>query len=160
MRDLNLAGAIMKLYYRIGLLALVALTQLQGTWAQGVDRVQEQNGVTFVSGGIGEDSRNDLAAREKSYNFKLITTLEGSGSYVSGVRVTLSTAGGDRLVQHLTDGPIMLASLSAGTYVITASFRGDTLTRKFQVKADRLHTEYLRWAAQPSLDVTLPPEQK
>jgi hypothetical protein len=150
----------MKLFCGIGLWALVAVTQMQGAWAQGVDRVQEQNGITFVSGGIGEDSRNDLAAREKSYNFKLITTLEGSGSYVSGVRVTLSSAQGDRLVQHDTDGPVMLASLSAGTYVITASFRGVTLARKFQVKADRLHTEYLRWTAQPTVDVTLPPEQK
>lgn len=140
----------------LGLLSGVPLAAL----AQAVDRVQEQNGITFVSGGIGEDSRSDLAAREKSYNFKLITTLEGSGSFVSGARVIVATAKGDKLVEHVTEGPIMLAGLPAGGYVVIASFRGITHTRKFQVRADRLHTEYLRWPADPSQDVTLPPEPK
>ncbi|MBM3343579.1 MAG: hypothetical protein FJY56_15930 [Betaproteobacteria bacterium] len=125
-----------------------------------VDRVQEMNGIVFVSGGIGADSREDLAAREKSYNFKLVTTLEGSGSFISGARVILATAQGDKLVEHVTDGPIMLAGLPAGAYVVIASFRGITHTRKFQVRAERLHTEHLRWPVDPSQDVVLPPEFK
>lgn len=129
-------------------------------WAQAPDRVQEQNGITFVSGGIGADSRDDLATREKSYNFKLVATLDGSGSFVSGVRVTLTSAAGDKLVEHVTDGPIMLAGLPSGSYLLTATFRGIIHTRKFQVRAERLHTEYMRWPADPSQDVVLPPEMK
>lgn len=140
----------------LGVVLAAAMTAV----AQGVDRVQEQNGITFVSGGIGEDSRSDLAAREKSYNFKLLTTLEGAGSFVSGVRVILATARGDKLVEHVSEGPIMLASLPAGGYVVIASFRGITHTRKFQVRADRLHTEHMRWPIDPSQDVTFPPDAK
>ena len=125
-----------------------------------LDRVQEMNGITFVSGGIGADSRENLAAREKSYNFKLVTTLEGSGSFVSAARVTLSNVAGDRLVEHVTEGPILLAGLPAGAYVLSVTFRGLTHTRKFQVRADRLYTEHMRWPADPSQDVTLPPEMK
>lgn len=139
---------------------MVLLLTLPLAHAQAPDRVQEMNGVTFVSGGIGADSRDSLAAREKSYNFKLVTTLEGSGSFISGARVILATAKGDKLVEHVTEGPIMLASLPAGTYVMTASFRGLVHTRKFQVRADRLHTEYVRWPADPSQDVVLPPDMK
>lgn len=130
------------------------------TNAQAPDRVQEMNGITFVSGGIGADSRDELAAREKSYNFKLVLTLEGSGSFVSGARVTLSSATGDKLLEHLTEGPIMLASLPAGAYLLSGTFRGITHVRKFQVRADRLHTEYLRWPSDPSQDVTLPADMK
>lgn len=146
--------------FRVLMLSLTWLT-LAGSpaRAQLVDRVQEQNGITFVSGGIGEDARNDLIAREKSYNFKLITTLEGSGSFVTGARVFLATAKGDKLVEHVTEGPIMLASLPAGGYVVIASFRGITHTRKFQVRADRLHTEHMRWPIDPSQDVVTPPEK-
>ncbi len=123
------------------------------------DRVQEMNGITFVSGGIGSDSRESLAEREKYYNFKLVTTLDGSGSFVSGARVMLATTRGDKLVEHVTEGPIMLASLPAGGYVVIASFRGITHTRKFQVRADRLHTEHMRWPIDPSQDVVTPPEK-
>ena len=128
--------------------------------AQPVDRVQEMNGIPFVSGGIGADSRDDLAAREKSYNFKLVLTLEGSGSFVSGARVIVWSAAGERLLEHVTEGPIMLAGLPAGAYVLGASFRGISHTRKFQVRADRLHTEFMRWPADPAQDVTLPPDMK
>ena len=124
------------------------------------DRVQETNGITFVSGGIGADSRESLAEREQYYNFKLVLTLEGAGTFVSDARVTLSTAAGDRLVEHTTEGPLFLASLPAGNYVVSASFRGITVTRKFQVRADRLHTEQMRWPADPAQDVITPPEER
>lgn len=153
----NLAGEIMKLKYLFLLLFALAV---HAAHAQAPDRVQEMNGITFVSGGIGADSRDDLAAREKSYNFKLLMALEGSGSFVSGVRLTLSSAAGEKLVEHVAEGPIFLAGLPAGAYVLTGSFRNITHTRKFRVRSDRLHTEYMRWPADPSLDVTFPPDAK
>jgi hypothetical protein len=160
MRDLSLSGVTMKRWMSACAVALGLLSGMPpAAHAQAVDRVQEQNGIVFVSGGIGTDSRDDLAAREKSYNFKLITTLEGSGSFVSGARVILATAQGDKLVEHVTEGPIMLAGLPAGGYAVIASFRGITHTRKFQVRADRLHTEYLRWPVDPEQDVITPPER-
>ena len=142
----------------LGLTVTLAMSVTAG--AAEPDRVQEMNGITFVSGGIGAASRESLAAREKFYNFKLILGLEGSGSFVSDARVTLSTASGQKLVEHVTEGPLFLAGLPAGAYVVTATFRNQTLTRKFQVRADRLHTEYLRWPADPAVDVTTPWEAK
>lgn len=138
----------------------VVLAQAAKPAAPPPDRVQESGNITFVSGGIGADSRDSLAAREKSYNFKLVLTLEGSGSFVSDARVTIASAAGRKLLEHVTEGPIFLAGLPAGAYVVTATFRDITHTRKFQVRADRLHTEYLRWPADAQLDVTLPPETK
>ena len=124
------------------------------------DRVQEMNGISFVSGGIGAASRESLAAREKFYNFKLVLGLEGSGSFVADAQVRLSSAAGQKLVEHVTEGPLFLAGLPAGAYVVSATFRNQTLTRKFQVRADRLHTEYLRWPADLQQDVPTPPEER
>jgi hypothetical protein len=136
------------------------LISVAGAQTAAPDRVQEVNGITFVSGGIGADSRESLAAREKSYNFKLVLTLEGSGTFVSDARVTLSSAAGKKLVEHVTEGPLFLAGLPAGAYVVTATFRNVTQTKKFQVRADRLHTEHLRWPADATQDVTLPSDAK
>lgn len=141
------------------LVLATALATASAVHAQ-ADRVQEANGITFVSGGIGADSRENLAAREKSYNFKLVLTLEGSGTFVSDARVTLSAAGGRTLLEHVTEGPLFLAGLPAGAYVVTATFRNVTHTRKFQVRADRLHTEYMRWSVDATQDMVLPPEGK
>lgn len=124
------------------------------------DRVHEANGITFVSGGIGAESRESLASREKSYNFKLVLSLEGSGAYVSDALVTLASADGRKRVEHVAEGPLFLAGLPAGTYVVTATFRNQTYTRRVQVRADRLHTEYMRWPANPQMDVTTPWEAK
>jgi hypothetical protein len=124
------------------------------------DRVQEMNGITFVSGGIGAASRENLAEREKFYNFKLVLALEGSGSFVADAQVVLSSAAGQKLVEHVTEGPLFLAGLPAGAYVVTATFRNQALTRKFQVRADRLHTEYLRWPADLQHDVPTPWEER
>lgn len=142
------------------LLLCAALTAMVTVGVQAADTVREMNGITFVSGGIGADSRASLAAREKSYNFKLVLTLEGSGSFVSDARVTLSNAAGKKLVEHVTEGPLFLAGLPAGAYVVSATFRNLTHTRKFQVRADRLQTEYMRWPVDPALDVTLPWDAK
>ncbi len=169
MSDLNAFGMTMN-YHRPALWLLLAFAVTGGSGAHAAtpatqqlpppDRVQEMNGITFVSGGIGADSRESLAEREKYYNFKLVLTLEGAGTFVSDARVTLSNAAGQKLVEHTTEGPLFLASLPAGAYVVTATFRNIAVTRKFQVRTDRLHTEHMRWAADPALDVTTPPEAR
>ena len=145
---------------RYSVLLWIALITMVAVSARAADTVREMNGITFVSGGIGTDSRDSLAAREKSYNFKLVLTLEGSGTFVSDARVTLSSAGGKKLVEYVTEGPLFLAGLPAGAYVVSATFRNLTHTRKFQVRADRLQTEYMRWPADPVLDVTIPWDAK
>jgi hypothetical protein len=112
--------------------------------------------IPAISGGIGADSREALAAREKDFNFKLISTIIGTGTYVSDVALTISNAAGKPLVRHTTQGPLFLATLSDGVYTLSATFRGQTQTRKFQIRAGRLLTEYLRWPERAEEDWTIP----
>jgi enamine deaminase RidA (YjgF/YER057c/UK114 family) len=121
------------------------------------EQVITRNNVSYVSGGVGIDSEERLKAQEKQFNLKLVLTLV-EGNYLADVAVTVQDGAGKKVLEHVTDGPIFLAKLPAGAYSVTAVHNGKTQTRKVSVRADRLHTEYLRWPSDPQRDVTLPPE--
>lgn len=118
------------------------------------ERVLTRDGIAYVSGGIGEDSQERLAAREREFNLKLVFTLV-EGNYVADVNVTVSNAGGSNIVEHVADGPFFMAKLPAGLYSVTATYEGRTVTRKVKVAAERLRTEYLRWPSNPETDLAV-----
>ena len=115
-----------------------------------------QSGVSFVSGGIGENSIAALKAREKEFNLKLIFTLI-EGNYLADVGVRITDAAGRLVIDHVTEGPIFMARLPAGAYNVQATYNGKAQARKISV-GERLQTAYMRWPADPARDVTLPPE--
>ena len=122
------------------------------------EKVSTQNGVSFISGGIGMDSEERLKAREKEFNLKLVFTLV-EGNYVADVGVTIKNAAGKTMVEHVADGPFFMAKLPAGAYSVTAAYEGKTQTRKVSVRDGRLHTEHIRWPSNPETDFPLPPEK-
>ena len=139
-----------------GLVAMVFATL---TMAQTPpEKVSTQNGVSFVSGGIGMDSEERLKAREKEFNLKLVFTLV-EGNYVADVGVTTRNAPGKTMVEHVADGPFFMAKLPAGAYSVTAVYEGKTQTRKLSVRAGRLHTEHIRWPSNPATDFPLPRDE-
>ena len=140
--------------------ALLAATTLMYAFsaahAQDWDRTQTNTGVAYVSGGIGSASREALSAREKDFNFKLISTIAGTGTYVSDVVLTITSSAGKPIAQHTTQGPLFMANLPKGTYTMRATFRDQTQTRNFQINEKRLHIEYLRWLVRADEDWALP----
>jgi hypothetical protein len=138
------------------LLALAASVWVCPISAQDWDRSRMTDGVIYVSGGIGSASRDELALREKDFNLKLVSTITGTGTYVADVDLTITDNAGKIVARHTTQGPLFMAKLPEGAYTASATFRDQTQTRKFQVRANRLHTEYLRWTARPDEDWTLP----
>ena len=81
---------------------------------------QVQNGVKFLTGGVGEEEQSRLLTLDKSYNLRVALT-DSKGEYLSGVDVTIQKVGGHDLVQTTTFGPILLAELAPGRYVIRTS---------------------------------------
>lgn len=140
---------------RTGLNAAIALVALLGA-APGM--APAQGGVSFVSGGVGENALAALKAREKEFNLKLIFTLT-EGNYLADVGVRVNDAAGRTIIEHVTDGPIFMARLPAGSYAIQATYNGRAQTHKVSV-GERLQTAYLRWPAEPGRDVTLPPQSR
>jgi hypothetical protein len=100
--------------------------------------------VPYLSGGVGADSREELLAKEKEYNIKIVAA-EKSGDYLAGVQVVIESARKERVLDATMEGPILLAKLAPGTYTIRAVSDGQTLTRTVTVSAQGLGRVDFRW---------------
>ena len=109
--------------------------------------IQTTGGVTYVSGGVGLESIDQLTALSRDFNLKLVFALN-SGVYVSDVKVAIADAAGRPLLNATSDGPWFLTKLPAGNYQIAATFAGTAVTRRVAVGAANLSTVDMRWASE------------
>ena len=109
--------------------------------------VQSAGGVTYVSGGVGAESIDQLTAIAKDFNLKLVFALK-SGDYLSGVRVAIANTAGKSMLSTTTDGPWLLTKLPAGNYQVVATFAGTAVTRQIAVGAANLSVVDMRWASE------------
>jgi len=100
--------------------------------------------VPHVSGGIGSAEREELRAKEREYNVKVITALK-TGEYLSGVVVVIESAKHERMLETTMAGPILLATLPPGTYTIQATAGGHTLTHTVTIDGQGLRQVDLNW---------------
>jgi hypothetical protein len=106
--------------------------------------------IPHVSGGIGEGEQQQLLARQRDYNLKLVFTLN-EGNYIADVNVAVKDKAGKTVLEDVAGGPFFLAKLPAGQYSVVATYDGKAVTRKVSVGTG-LHTEQFRWAANPQVD--------
>jgi len=109
--------------------------------------VQTTGGVTYVSGGVGAESIDQLGAISKDFNLKLVFALR-SGDYLSGVNVAITDRAGKTMLNTMSDGPWFFTKLPAGTYQIVATFAGTAVTRQTAVGMASLSTVDMRWASE------------
>jgi hypothetical protein len=100
--------------------------------------------VPYISGGAGADAREELLAKEKEYNLKIIAA-EKSGDYLAGVKVVIESARKEQMLDTTMEGPILLAKLAPGTYIIRATSGGQTLTQTVTIPAQGLRQMDFRW---------------
>jgi len=117
--------------------------------AQLVERVMSRDGVLYLSGGISVSSQERLKRLEPQFNLKLVFTLT-EGNYLADVRVVLKDTAGKRLLEHVTEGPIFLAKVPAGSYTVSATYSGSTQSRAINV-AGKLRTEYFSWSGEAGI---------
>jgi hypothetical protein len=116
--------------------------------------VHAQTGIAYLTGGIGADEAERLQAREREFNLKLVFTLV-EGNYVSDVSIVVKDKTGNPVLVLHAPGPLMLAKLPRGAYIIDATYEGKTQSRKVDV-SERMRTEYLRWPTNPDTDFAGP----
>jgi hypothetical protein len=98
----------------------------------------------YISGGVGEDARQELLAKERDYNLKIIAA-DKSGDYLADVRVVIESARQERVLDTTMQGPILLVKLAPGTYTIRATSDETTLTRTVTIAALGLRQADFRW---------------
>lgn len=100
---------------------------------------QTSNGVTFVTGGVGERRAEAFRQAAKDYNLRATFTAPG-GAYMADVNVTLKDVQGNTLVTTVTQGPFFYAKVPPGRYELTAAVGDQSLQRKLEVGPDRAAT--------------------
>lgn len=105
---------------------------------------QQGGDADIVSGGIGVNARDELAAKARDYPLKLVFAL-ASREYLSDVDVEIT--GGGRKLAHRAEGPWLFARLPAGQYTIRATFNGQTQTKSVAVGAKGQKVVNFLWPA-------------
>jgi hypothetical protein len=118
----------------LGVLGAAALAPAS---AQDVLQPETQNGIAFVSGGVGDGSLDEIQSVKHQYNLHLLFAIQGSGQYLADVNVTIKDAQGNIVIAAVSDGPFFLVKLPPGKYRISAEVDGNSLTKTFGLTAGR-----------------------
>ena len=94
---------------------------------------KQQNGITYVNGGVGEEEQAAMKAQRADYNLLLTFATKQSGAYRSDVQLDITDAKGANLVTAANSGPMFFAKLPPGTYRISAAAEGKTFKRTVKV---------------------------
>ena len=94
---------------------------------------QQQNGITYINGGVGEEEQGAMKAQRADYNLLLTFASKQSGAYRSDVQLDIADAKGNSLVSAANTGPMFYAKLPPGTYHISAAAEGKTFKRTVKV---------------------------
>ncbi|WP_373421814.1 carboxypeptidase regulatory-like domain-containing protein [Burkholderia multivorans] len=106
-----------------------------GAFAQSPPEPATQNGVEYVTGGIGADEAATFRDAARRYNLRL-TFVSKAGEYLSDVDVTIA-AGSRQVLTVRTAGPFLYVRVPAGRYTISARDRRVHETRPVTVAPRR-----------------------
>lgn len=102
-------------------------------------------GVTFASGGVGDEGKAAMHAIESGYNLRLLFAVQGSGEFLANVRVRLVDRNGNTLVDTVADGPYFFANLAPGTYEVVVMGQGRVITRSVDISGTGAISRTLYW---------------
>ncbi|MCS0628812.1 hypothetical protein NX786_05655 [Telluria mixta] len=115
------------------LAAIVLATCLTPAVVLAAPTPKQQNGITYVNGGVGEEEQAAMKAQRADYNLLLTFATKQSGAYRSDVQLDISDAKGANLVTAANTGPMFFAKLPPGTYRVSAAAEGKTFKRTVKV---------------------------
>jgi hypothetical protein len=102
------------------------------------------NQAAYISGGVGDDSAERMAAIGKEYNLKL-TFAARDGHYLADVAVLIKNAAGGNVLVATSEGPFLFVQLPPGKYQVTADYADKVLTRSTSVAASGRREMIFRW---------------
>jgi hypothetical protein len=112
--------------------------------AKSEEVVRAPSGVVYVTGGVSSEAVDLLKTMEKDFDLKLVFA-NSSGAYLSDVKVTIADASGHVVLDAMSEGPLLMAKLPAGSYRIDATFSGHPESHMIAVAANKLVTVDFRW---------------
>jgi hypothetical protein len=117
----------------LGSILLVMVAGLAVAQPQSTSLKEERQGdVRYLSGGIGLEERDDMEARAREFNLKLVFAMT-SREYLSSVKVVVLDAGGKTVLSAESEGPWFFAKLPNGQYTVQAAMGNQKEVRRVTV---------------------------
>ncbi|MYN20651.1 carboxypeptidase regulatory-like domain-containing protein [Rugamonas sp. FT107W] len=104
-----------------------------------------QNGIVYLSGGVGEDEQQAMQAARADYPVRLTFSTKGSGEYRADVALTILDRSGAVLATLVSPGPLCYLKLAPGSYRIVASVHGKELSQALVVQPLSARELYFYW---------------
>jgi hypothetical protein len=131
---------------RYAALVLAACLAPAAAFAQaGGPTPHEQNGITYVNGGVGVEEQSAMRAQRSDYNLQLTFATNQTGAYRSDVQLDIMDATGSNLLSAANTGPMFFAKLPPGTYRISAAAEGKTFKRTVRIAGNGVREMTLHW---------------
>lgn len=96
-------------------------------------RIQTDQGIRYVSGGIGLSERDELRALSGQFNLQLMFAMQGSGDYLADIQVRILDSHGAAILNATSQGPYFLTQLPTGNYTVEVSALGQTQRQQARV---------------------------
>jgi hypothetical protein len=113
--------------------ALALATCLAAHAALAAPAPQQQNGIGYINGGVGQEEQAAMRARRADYNLLLTFATRQSGAYRSDVQLDITDAKGTTLLSVPNTGPMFYAKLPNGSYRISAAAEGKVCKRSVRI---------------------------
>lgn len=107
---------------------------------------QQQNGVAYLSGGIGEDETKAIQ-QAKGYNLHMTFSVGSQSEYIPDVEVVIQKAQGQTVLTLTQAGPLVYVQLPAGKYTIVATRNGEAKQDTTDVGSGTARNLVFHWNA-------------
>ena len=105
---------------------------------------QEQNGIRYLQGGIGQDEANALR-KTPGYDLHVELSTGPEGEFQSGANVDIQNAQGQSVLSVVDAGPLLYVQLPPGKYKVTGNAQGETVQQLVTVSGKAPTTVSLNW---------------
>lgn len=100
--------------------------------------------VRYLTGGVGEDEKQEIADRAAQYTFRITAARKKSGDFLADCKVTV-TRGTQTVLDAVMDGPVLLAKLEPGSYRVRVEFETKPQERTVTIGRGGMTSLYLYW---------------
>lgn len=105
---------------------------------------QEQNGIAYLSGGIGEDESKAIQ-QSTGYNLHMTFSIGAENKYIPDVDVLIQKAAGQTVLTLSQAGPLVYVQLPPGKYVVIATRNGQERRDTTDVGSDTARNLVFHW---------------
>jgi hypothetical protein len=105
---------------------------------------QEQNGITYLSGGIGEDESKAIQ-QSTGYNLHMTFSIGAENKYIPDVDVLIQKAAGQTVLTLSQAGPLVYVQLPPGKYVVVATRNGQERRDTTDVGSETARNLVFHW---------------